>query len=105
MAAGVRLMVAADVVENWQQAAGLARRLILLDRSLSAADTLIMYARARMAAGQSDAATVAKVEAARAGIAAQRGPLVELIAIRQRRLAVLAGDPPEKPVGFRPKAV
>ncbi|EGD59922.1 RND efflux system outer membrane lipoprotein [Novosphingobium nitrogenifigens DSM 19370] len=98
MAAGVRLMVVADVVENWQQAAGLARRLILLDRSLSAADTLIMYARARMAAGQSDAATVAKVEAARAGIAAQRGPLVELIAIRQRRLAVLAGDPPEKPV-------
>jgi len=98
LAVGVRIMVAADVVENWQEAAGLKRRLALLDRGLASADALIRYGRARMAAGQADAAAVARAEAARARIAAQRGPLVELIAIRQRRLAVLAGDLPETAV-------
>jgi len=98
IAAGMRIMIAADVVENWQQTAGLKRRLALLDQGIASADALIGYVRARMAAGQTDAAALAHAEAARARIAAQRPALVELIAIRQRRLAVLAGDLPEAAV-------
>lgn len=95
---GARLIVAGDVVENWQQAAGLTRRIALADRSIALAEQLLAYARGRMAAGQADAADVAKAEAALASITANRAPLVELRTIRLRRLAVLAGDLPEQPV-------
>lgn len=98
MVAGTRLMIAADVAENWLQAAGLSRRLALLDQSLACADDLIAYARARMAAGQADATAVASAQALRADLAAGRPALVELIAIRTRRIAVLSGDLPETAV-------
>jgi outer membrane protein TolC len=45
---GMRLTVAADVVENYQQAQGLRLRLALLDRSIATAQTLVAYAQARM---------------------------------------------------------
>lgn len=43
---GVRLMVAADVVENYQQLQGLRRRLDVLDRSEATASRLVDYAAA-----------------------------------------------------------
>jgi outer membrane protein TolC len=93
---GMRLTVAADVVENYQQAQGLRLRLALLDRSIATAQTLVAYAQARMEAGQANAGDITRAQT-EMELSAQR-PLLALIDARRRRLAVLAGLPPEQAV-------
>lgn len=95
---GMRLTVAADVVENYQQAQGLRLRLALLDRSIATAQTLVAYAQARMEAGQANAGDITRVQTEMEKLSAQRAPLLALIDARRRRLAVLAGLPPEQAV-------
>lgn len=97
-AEGLRVLVAGDVVENYQQVQGLRQRLALLDRSLAEARALADYAAVRMAAGQANAADLSKARGALEQLAAQRAPLEALIDARRRRLAVLAGLAPETPV-------
>lgn len=97
-ALGLRLMVVGDVVENYQQLQGLRQRLALLDRSIATARGLSDYAAARMGAGQAHAGDIARAQAAAEQLVATRAPLLALIDTRQRRLAVLAGLPPEQGV-------
>jgi len=95
-AEGVRLMVAADVVENYQELQGLRRRLVILDQSIALASRQVDYVSARMQAGS---ATGADISLARNGLEqlqAQRAPLAALIDARYRRLAVLTGAAPEQ---------
>jgi len=101
-AQGLRLIVAGDVVENYQQLQGLRQRLALLDRSIATAQGLADYAAARMDAGQANVGDVAKARAAAEQLAAARAPLLALIDTRQRRLAVLAGLTPEQAVAISP---
>jgi len=99
-AQGVRLMVVGDVVENYQQLQGLRQRLALLDRSIATARGLVDYASARMGAGQATAADISKARGGVEQLSAARAPLVALIDVRRRRLAVLAGLPPEREVAI-----
>ena len=92
---GARLTLVADIVENYQQAQGLRRRSVILQRSIAEADQLTAYARARMRAGQATAADVSRAETAAAALKAEQGLLAALIDGRRRRLAVLAGATPE----------
>ena len=96
LADGVRLVVIGDVVENYQQWAGLQRRLALLGESIAVARRLTDYASARQRTGQATAMEVAKAQGALASLEASRPPIMSLIDARQRRLAVLAGDLPEQ---------
>lgn len=91
-AAAMRVLVVADVVENYQQWQGIQARLALLDRSLEEARALAAYAKARMQAGQATASDVSKAEANVQQLAAGRAPLLALAAVRRQRLAVLGGE-------------
>jgi len=92
----VRLMVAADVVENYQQLQGLRRRLAVLDRSEATAGRLVDYAAARQRTGAATAADVTRARNGLEALRASRPALTSLIDARRRRLAVLAGDLPEQ---------
>jgi hypothetical protein len=93
---GVRLMVAADVVENYQQLQGLRRRLDVLDRSEATASRLVDYAAARQRTGAATAADVTRARNGLEALRASRPALTSLVDARKRRLAVLAGDVPEQ---------
>jgi NodT family efflux transporter outer membrane factor (OMF) lipoprotein len=92
----VHLLVAADVVENYQQLQGLRRRLAILDDSIRAAERLRDYVAARFETGAATVADVTRVRNALEAFRASRPPLAALIDTRRRRLAVLTGDPPEQ---------
>nr|WP_293977138.1 TolC family protein [Sphingomonas sp.] len=92
----VRLMVAADVVENYQQLQGLRSRLAVLDRSEATAGRLVDYAAARQRTGAATAADVTRARNGLEALRASRPALTSLIDARKRRLAVLAGELPEQ---------
>lgn len=92
---GVRLTLVADVVENYQQMQGLRRRLALLDDAVAQAERLVAYAAARQRTGEATVLDVSRAQAALERLGSGRAPLVALIDVRRRRLAVLAGDLPE----------
>lgn len=93
---GTRLAIAADVAENYLAARGLQRRLQLLDRSTDTVAQLLRYTRARHAAGQALSFDIERVSEQLGALQAQRPVLLNLISIRERRLAVLAGDAPQR---------
>ncbi|WP_423200042.1 MULTISPECIES: TolC family protein [unclassified Cupriavidus] len=88
---GVRLAIVAEVAQTYLEAQGLQRRLALLDRSLVTLAALQRYAEARFHAGQGLAYDVERVREQRTARASARPLLTSQIAVRQRRLAVLAG--------------
>ncbi len=93
---GARMIVVAEVAENYQEARGLQRRLAVLDASIATLEQMLRYVEARYAAGQALAYDVTEV---RERLESQRGKrpvLVSLLDVRQRRLAVLTGRVPEK---------
>jgi len=92
---GTRLMIAADVAENYFAARGLQRRLQVLDRSVDTVAQLLRYTRARRAAGQALPFDVDRVSEQLDALRAQRPVLLSQISVRERRLAVLAGDAPQ----------
>jgi outer membrane protein TolC len=76
MAQGVRLMVVADVVENYQQWRGLEARLALLDQSLEATRALTTYVAARQGTGQASKPDLTRAQAAAASLEATRPQLL-----------------------------
>lgn len=95
---GTRIVIVADVAQNYLEAQGLQRRLSVLERSLAVLRAMERYTRARFDAGQAArydvehlSEQIAQREAARAGLVSQ-------IAVRERRLAVLAGKPAQEAV-------
>lgn len=103
MAQGVRLMVVADVVENYQQWRGLEARLALLDQSLEATRALTTYVAARQGTGQASKPDLTRAQAAAASLEATRPQLLALIDARRRRLAILSGALPEAMVDVVPR--
>lgn len=99
---GTRLAIAADVAENYVAARGLQRRLQLLDRSMETVGELLRYTRARYAAGQALPYDIDRVSEQLGALQAQRPVLVNLISIRERRLAVLAGQIPQSATALSP---
>ncbi|MGT2491627.1 TolC family protein [Cupriavidus basilensis] len=99
---GTRLAIAADVAENYVAARGLQRRLQLLDRSMETIGELLRYTRARYAAGQALPYDIDRVSEQLGALQAQRPVLANLISIRERRLAVLAGQVPQSATALSP---
>ncbi|WP_454720767.1 MULTISPECIES: efflux transporter outer membrane subunit [Cupriavidus] len=93
---GTRLAIAADVAENYLAARGLQRRLHLLDQSTATVAQLLRYTRARQAAGQALRYDIDRVSEQLGALQAQRPVLLSQIALRERRLAVLAGEAPQR---------
>ncbi len=92
---GARVTVVADVAENYQEARGLQLRLDVLDRGIATLVDLLGYVDARYGSGQAFAYDADLVREQLALQRAKREPLIALIEARRRRLAVLAGKPPE----------
>ena len=92
---GARVTVVADVAENYQEARGLQLRLDVLDRGIATLEDLLGYVDARFGSGQAFAYDGDLVREQLALQRAKREPLIALIEARRRRLAVLAGKPPE----------
>ena len=92
---GARMTVAADVAENYFEARGLQMRLAVLDRGIATIEQLQRYVEARYVAGHALAYDVDLVREKLAAQRAKRPPLASLFDMRRRRLAVLAGAPPE----------
>ncbi len=92
---GARMIVVAEVAENYLEARGLQRRLAALDGSIAAMEQFSRYVQARFDAGQAQAYDVTQVRERLETLRGKRPPLVSLLETRQRRLAVLTGRPPE----------
>jgi len=90
---GTRIVIAADVAQNYLEAQGLQRRLALLDRSLATLARMKRYAEARFRAGQAVSYDVLRVQEQMSLREAQRPVLVSEIEVRERRLALLQGKP------------
>ena len=58
---GARMIVVAEVAENYQEARGLQRRLAVLDASIATLEQMLRYVEARYAAGQALAYDVTEV--------------------------------------------
>lgn len=99
---GTRLVIAADVAENYLAARGLQRRLQQLDRSTEIVSQLLSYTRARYAAGQALSYDVERVSEQLGALQAQRPVLTSQISMRERRLAVLAGQVPQAAAALSP---
>ncbi len=99
---GVRTIVVAEVANDYQEARGLQRRLAVLDASIAAFTKLLRYVEARYEAGQALAFDVTEARERLESQRAKRPVLVSLIDVRQRRLAVLTGRPPERLAGLPP---
>ena len=93
---GARMIVVAEVAENYQEARGLQRRLAVLDASIATLEQMLRYVEARYAAGQALAYDVTEVRERLESLRGKRPVLVSLLDVRQRRLAVLTGRVPEK---------
>jgi len=92
---GVRIIVAADVAENYQEARGLQRRLAVLEGSIGVLEQFLRYVEARFEAGQALSYDVALVRERLNSMQGKRPVLLSLLEIRYRRLAVLGGQIPE----------
>lgn len=90
---GTRIAIAGEVAQDYLEARGLQRRLTTLDRALDTLRAMDRYAAARFDAGQAARADIDRVDERIAQREAQRGELVSQIAVRERRLAVLTGQP------------
>ena len=93
---GAQTIVVAEVANDYQEARGLQRRLAVLDASIAAFTELLRYVQARFEAGQALAFDVTEARERLETQRAKRPILVSLIDVRQRRLAVLTGRPPER---------
>ena len=93
---GTRVAIAGDVAQNYLEAQGLQRRLDLLDRSLVTLHALQRYTDARFRAGQATRYDVARVNEQIVAREAERPALASQIDVRRRRLAILAGQPPQQ---------
>lgn len=92
---GARMTVAGDIARNYHEARGLAQRLAVLDRSITATERLQRYARGRYDAGQATRYELDRAVAQADALRAQRPVLTSEYDIRLRRLAVLTGQPPQ----------
>ena len=92
---GARIIVVADVAENYQEARGLQRRLAVLDGGITALGQLLRYVEARFEAGQALSYDVALVRERLESMQAKRPALVSVLDMRTRRLAVLGGSVPK----------
>jgi NodT family efflux transporter outer membrane factor (OMF) lipoprotein len=92
---GARMIVVAEVAENYQEARGLQRRIAVLDGSIAAIEQLLRYVKARFDAGQAQAYDLTQVRERMETQRGKRPALMSLLETRQRRLAVLTGRPPE----------
>jgi NodT family efflux transporter outer membrane factor (OMF) lipoprotein len=92
---GTRMIVVADVAENYQEARGLQRRLAVLDGGIATLGQLQCYVEARFEAGQALSYDVALVRERLESMQAKRPGLVSVLDTRIRRLAVLDGSLPE----------
>lgn len=97
MAAGARMIVVADVAENYLEARGLQRRIAVLNRGIAAIKELLGYVEARAQAGQALPYDVNLVRERLNAQQAKRPPLVALFESRHHRLATLTGLVPETP--------
>ncbi|MBB2177792.1 TolC family protein [Gluconacetobacter tumulicola] len=93
---GTRMLVAADVVENYVASVDDLRRVALIDRAAAVLDRMEAYAGARMAAGQATRADIDAIRARRRTVLAARPLLVADVDTRRRRMAVLSGRLPEQ---------
>ena len=92
---GARMIVVAEVAENYLETKGLQRRLAVLDGGIAAVGQLLRYVQGRFDAGQAQAYDVTQVREQLETQRSKRPALVSLLETRQRRLAVLTGRPPE----------
>lgn len=95
---GVRVIVVSEVAQNYQEARGLQRRLLVLEHSIETLRNLLRYVEARYQAGQALAYDVTLVRERLETQRSKRPDLLSALETRQRRLAVLTGRPPEPPV-------
>lgn len=93
---GTRMLVAADIVENYVASVDDLRRVALIDRAAAVLDRMEAYARARMAAGQATRADIDAIRARRRVLLAARPLLGADVDTRRRRIAVLSGRVPEQ---------
>lgn len=93
---GARVLIAAEVADNYRQALALRERLAILDESITLAEALLRYVQARFAAGQAKAADVSAARARLEAQQAARPALAAWLETRLRRLAVLRGVPPQQ---------
>lgn len=93
---GTRMLVAADMVENYVASVDDLRRVALIDRAAAMLDRMEAYAGARMAAGQATRADIDAIRARRRTVLAARPLLVADVDTRRRRMAVLSGRLPEQ---------
>ncbi|MBB2173503.1 TolC family protein [Gluconacetobacter asukensis] len=93
---GTRMLVAADVVENYVASVDDLRRVALIDRAAAVLDRMEAYAGARMAAGQATRADMDAIRVRRRTVLAARPLLVADVDTRRRRMAVLSGRLPEQ---------
>ncbi|MBB2168835.1 TolC family protein [Gluconacetobacter aggeris] len=93
---GTRMLVAADMVENYVASVDDLRRVALIDRAAAVLDRMEAYAGARMAAGQATRADIDAIRARRRTVLAARPLLVADVDTRRRRMAVLSGRLPEQ---------
>lgn len=93
---GTRMLVAADIVENYVASVDDLRRVALIDRAATVLNRMEAYAGARMAAGQATRADLDAIRARRRVLLAARPLLVADADTRRRRIAVLAGRLPEE---------
>lgn len=93
---GVRMAVAADVAGNYLAALGVTHRIALLDEAVRALNELNRYARARFNAGQATSADIETITGQIHAMEARRPLLALGLDTHRRRLALLAGRPPEQ---------
>jgi NodT family efflux transporter outer membrane factor (OMF) lipoprotein len=97
---GARMIVAADVAENYLEARGLQRRLIVLDGGIAAVGQLLGYVQGRFDAGQALRYDVELVRERLETLRGKRPALASLLDMRLRRLAILCGRTPETAIAF-----
>ncbi|OAI27842.1 RND transporter [Methylosinus sp. R-45379] len=95
---GARMIVVSEAAQNYQDAKGLQRRLLVLDHSVETLGKLLRYVEARYQAGQALAFDVTLVRERLETQRSKRPDLLSALETRQRRLAVLTGRPPEPPI-------
>ncbi|MGC4081016.1 MAG: efflux transporter outer membrane subunit [Vicinamibacterales bacterium] len=102
--ASVRVSVAAEVARNYYELRGLQARQLVLARSLENQRETLRITRVRRDAGIGQEQDVASASARVAAIEAALPPLRVALAVREHRLAVLAGSTPgQLPINLAPR--
>lgn len=92
---GVQMAIAADVATHYVQVQSLRKQLTLLEESLATLNRLKTYAQARFAAGQAVLSDIQSVDEKINTLQARRPLLQTALNASLRRMAILAGQPPE----------